>query len=102
MFVKDIKAHEFPANRFYPRPKVFLATSTRGWALGVGDGGRGHLRRAQDPRAGNDAQRRDANGSELVDVAVAWEGCDEGDKNVSSSNSGQLWRRTKILPGPSL
>jgi len=81
MFVKDIRAYAFPGERFYPRPKTHLAafddTDNR-WALIMEDA---------DSFAEHKVHENEMTEAEvmsmlpkMVDVAVAWEGCEGGVK----------------------
>ena len=81
MFVKDIKAYLFPSERFYPRPRALLAAFDEPhdrWALVMEDA---------DSFAEHKVHERELTMDELmkmvpklVEVAVAWEGCHEGEK----------------------
>ncbi|HLK23597.1 MAG TPA: hypothetical protein VKT30_02960 [Caulobacteraceae bacterium] len=81
MFVKDIRAYAFPGARFYPRPKTHLAAfdeSDNRWALVMEDA---------DSFAEHKVHESEMTEAEvmsmipkMVDVAVAWEGCETGEK----------------------
>ncbi len=81
MFVKDIRAYAFPGERFYPRPKTHLAAfddADNRWALVMEDA---------DSFAEHKVHETEMTEAEvmsmlpkMVDVAVAWEGCERGDK----------------------
>ena len=76
MFVKDIKAYAFPQAGFYPRPKTHLAAfdhADNRWALIMEDA---------DSFAEHKVHENEMTLAEvmsmlpkMVDVAVAWEGC---------------------------
>jgi hypothetical protein len=81
MFVKDIKAYAFPQAGFYPRPKTHLAAfdhADNRWALIMEDA---------DSFAEHKVHENEMTLSEvmsmlpkMVEVAVAWEGCEGGEK----------------------
>ncbi len=81
MFVKDIKAYAFPQAGFYPRPKTHLAAfdhADNRWALIMEDA---------DSFAEHKVHENEMTLAEvmsmlpkMVDVAVAWEGCQDGEK----------------------
>jgi Ecdysteroid kinase-like family len=89
MFVKDIKAYLFPSERFYPRPKALLAAFDAAddrWALVMEDA---------DSFAEHKVHESELTLAEvmkmlpgLVNVAVAWEGCDEGEKAADLAELG--------------
>src|SRR5262245_26007543 len=81
MFLKDIKAHLFPAGHFYPRPKIYLAAfdaPTDRWALVMEDASTFAEHKVHEREMRLDEVMKTI--PALVDVAVAWEGCDQGDK----------------------
>lgn len=81
MFVKDIKAYAFPADGFYPRPNVVLAdfdADDDRWALVMEDVATFADQKLHESELTLDEVMQMIPG--LVDVAVAWEGCDEGAK----------------------
>ena len=93
IFVKDIKAYLFPAEHFYPRPKALLAAfdaPNDRWALVMEDA---------DTFAEHKVHEHELTVNELmrmvpklVDVAVAWEGCHEGEKARQLEDLGvDLW-----------
>lgn len=93
IFVKDIKAYLFPAEHFYPRPKALLAAfdaPNDRWALVMEDA---------DTFADHKVHEHELTVNELmrmvpklVDVAVAWEGCHEGEKARQLEDLGvDLW-----------
>jgi hypothetical protein len=81
MFVKDIKAYAFPQAGFYPRPKTHLAAfdhADNRWALIMEDA---------DSFAEHKVHENEMTLSEvmsmlpkMVEVAVAWEGAQTGEK----------------------
>jgi hypothetical protein len=81
MFVKDIKAYAFPQAGFYPRPKTHLAAfdhADNRWALIMEDA---------DSFAEHKVHENEMTLDEvmsmlpkMVEVAVAWEGCEGGEK----------------------
>ncbi len=81
MFVKDIKAYLFPAERFYPRPKALLAAFDAAddrWALVMEDADSFAEHKVHESQMTSDEVMKMLPG--LVNVAVAWEGCHEGGK----------------------
>ena len=80
MFIKDIKGYMFPSERFYPRPRVFLADFDL-------DGNRyGLIMEDVDQFADQKVHESELDLDEvlqmipgLVDCALAWEGCDGGE-----------------------
>jgi hypothetical protein len=81
IFVRDINAYAFPAARFFPRPRAYLAAFDRandGWVLVLEDADTFAEHKVHEQEMALDEVERMIPG--LVDVAVAWEGCDEGDK----------------------
>jgi hypothetical protein len=81
MFVKDIKAYAFPGDGFFPRPKTHVAEfdlAGNRWALVMEDA---------DSFAEHKVHESELTLAEvlsmipkMVDVAVAWEGCESGEK----------------------
>jgi hypothetical protein len=98
MFIKDIKGHLFPAADFYPRPKVHLAAfdaPNDRWALVMEDADSFAEHKVHENELTLDEVMRMIPG--LVDVAVAWEGCDEGEKARQLDDWGSsTGRRTRI------
>ncbi len=89
MFVKDIKAYLFPAEGFYPRPKVFLAAfdeSDDRWALVMEDADSFAEHKVHETELTMDEVMKML--PTLVDVAVAWEGCDTGEKAAELAELG--------------
>lgn len=81
MFIKDIKAYLFPAERFYPRPKALLAAfdaASDRWALVMEDADSFSEHKVHETELTLDEVMKMVPG--LVEVAVAWEGCHEGEK----------------------
>jgi hypothetical protein len=81
MFVKDIKAYLFPSEGFYPRPKAFLAAfdeSEDRWALVMEDADSFAEHKVHESELTMDEVMKMV--PKLVDVAVAWEGCDKSEK----------------------
>ena len=99
MFTKDIAGYTFPAADFYSRPKVHLAASdpvNDRWVLVMDDA---------DTFATHKVHEKELNLGEvlkmipgLVDMAVAWEGCDTGPKADQLAKIGvELWTSEKNL-----
>ena len=93
IFIKDINAYSLPAEDFYPHPKAYLAAFDAPddrWALVMEDA---------DTFADHKVHEHEMNLDELmrmipklVDVAVAWEGCDAGEKAQQLAELGvDLW-----------
>jgi Ecdysteroid kinase-like family len=81
MFVKDIKAYGFPAANFYPRPKAHLASfdgPTNRFALVMEDADTFAEHKVHEHELTLDEVEKML--PKLVEVAVGWEGCHEGDK----------------------
>jgi hypothetical protein len=81
MFVKDIEGYRLPAEQFYPRPKAHLAAcdpENDRWALVMEDADAFAEHKVHESELTLEDVMRMIPG--LVDVAVAWEGCDEGPK----------------------
>ncbi len=93
MFVKDVKSYHFPAARFYPHPIAYLAASdplTDRFALVMEDANTFAEQKIHERELDLDEVMRML--PKLVDVAVAWEGCHEGDKAVQLAELGvELW-----------
>jgi hypothetical protein len=89
MFVKDIKAYQFPATGFYPRPKTHLAAfdaPNDRFALVMEDAGTFAEHKVHEHELDLDGVVRML--PRLVDVAVTWEGCHEGAKAKQLSELG--------------
>jgi hypothetical protein len=81
MFVKDIKAYLFPGDRFYPRPKAHLAAFDEAndrWALVMEDADAFSTHKVHEDELTMEELLSML--PRMVDVAVAWEGCDRGEK----------------------
>jgi hypothetical protein len=82
MFAKDIAAYSMSANGFYPRPKVYLADfdgAADRWALLMDDATAfGEQKLHEDEMSLDEVLHMIP---KLVEVAVAWEGCHEGEKS---------------------
>lgn len=81
MFIKDIKGYQLPAEAFYPRPITHLAAFDAEndlWALVMEDAGTYAEQKVHEQELDFDEVMRMIPG--LVDVALAWEGADRGDK----------------------
>jgi hypothetical protein len=81
MFVKDVKSYLFPEGNFYPRPRAFLAAFDEAddrWALVMEDADSFADHKVHEQELTFDEVMRMT--PRLVDVAVAWEGCDRGPK----------------------
>jgi len=80
VFMRDIKAYSFPAARFFPRPRTYLADADQHqgeWLLVMEDVDTFADHKVHEAEMTFDEVVRMIPG--LVDVAVAWEGCDDGD-----------------------
>ena len=80
LFAKDIKGYLVDSASFYPRPKVYLADfdlEQDRWALVMEDACTFSDQMLHENEMNMDQVRRMI--PKLVDVAVAWEGCDEGE-----------------------
>jgi hypothetical protein len=93
MFVKDIRAYHFPRETFYPRPDALLAKFDAGeerWALILEDADTFAEHKVHEHEMTLDDVLRMI--PKLVQVAVAWEGCDEGQKATALGALGvDLW-----------
>lgn len=81
MFAKDIAAYSMPAAGFYPRPKVYLAdfdVDTDRWALLMADASAFGQQKLHEQEMSVDEVMHMI--PKLVEIAVAWEGCNQGDK----------------------
>jgi hypothetical protein len=81
MFGKDIAAYSMSAEGFYPRPKVYLAdfdADSDRWALLMDDATAFAEQKLHEAEMGLDEVMRMV--PKLVEIAVAWEGCHEGEK----------------------
>ena len=93
LFVKDIAAYHMPVDRFYPRPRAILAEADAAngrWGLVMEDADGFAEHKVHEAELGVDDVMRMI--PKLVDVAVAWEGCDRGDKAAELDALGVgLW-----------
>ena len=93
MFAKDIAGYAFPQNRFYPRPRAHLAgcdPADDRWALVLEDADTFAEHKVHEHEMRLDELLRMI--PKLVDVAVAWEGCDGGDRASELDSHGvDLW-----------
>jgi len=81
MFARDIKGYLFDEQRFYPRPRVFLAdfdAADHRWALIMEDACTFAEQKLHEQEMGVDDVMRMV--PRLVEIALEWEGCDQGDK----------------------
>ena len=81
MFIKDIKGYMIPAEQFYPRPVVYLAdfdTTNNRWGLIMEDVDQYAEQKVHESELTLDEVLQMIPG--LVDCAVAWEGCDSGER----------------------
>lgn len=99
MFIKDIKGYQLPAEAFYPRPITHLAAYDADddlWALVMEDAGVYAEQKVHEAELNFDEVMRMVPG--LVDVAVAWEGADRGDKAAQLEEIGvALWSARENL-----
>jgi hypothetical protein len=93
LFVKDISAYHLPARRFYPRPDAILAEADPAqnrWGLVMEDAETFAEHKVHESEMTADEVMRLI--PRLVDVAVAWEGCDAGVRAVELERLGvDLW-----------
>ncbi len=81
MFAKDIKGYMVDAERFYPRPRALLADfdqEANRWALVMEDACTFSDQKLHENELDLDEVLRMI--PKMVDIAVTWEGCDEGEK----------------------
>ncbi len=81
MFIKDIRGYQVQADRFYPRPKTYLAAFDEAesrYVLVMEDAGVFATQKVHEHELAFDEVMRMI--PALVDVAVAWEGCDQGER----------------------
>ena len=81
MFLKDIRGYQIPAERFYPRPKAYLAAfddAQGAYVLVMEDAGTFATQKVHEHELTFDEVMRMIPG--MVEVAVAWEGCDAGER----------------------
>lgn len=99
MFVKDIKGYQVPGTGFYPRPVTHLAAfdaEQDRWALVMEDACAYADQKLHEAELTFDEVMRMIPG--LVDVAVAWEGADAGDRAAQLDELGVgLWASSENL-----
>jgi hypothetical protein len=99
MFVKDIMGYRMPADRFYPRPITHLAAfdaENDRWALVMEDACVYADQKLHEAELSFGEVMRMIPG--LVDVAVAWEGADTGEKAAQLEELGvALWASSENL-----
>lgn len=89
MFLKDIHGYQVPAERFYPRPKAHLAAcdpDQDAYVLVMEDAGVFATQKVHENELTFDEVMRMI--PALVDVAVAWEGCDQGERAAELTAMG--------------
>ena len=89
MFLKDIRGYQIPAERFYPRPKVHLAACDQprdAYVLVMEDASVFATQKVHEHELTFDEVMRMIPG--LVDVGVAWEGCDDGERAAELAATG--------------
>lgn len=108
MFARDIMGYMIDAADFYPRPRAYLADFDADrdlWALVMEDACSFSDQKLHETEMSVDEVRRMI--PKLVDVAVAWEGCHEGEKGRQLDNinvhhfasSENLAAYKQIMPG---
>jgi hypothetical protein len=101
MFIKDIKGYQVAKDRFYPRPTVHLAAYDaveNRFALIMEDANAYAEHKAHERELTFDEVMRMIPG--LVDVAVAWEGADQGAKAAELAEMGVgLWTAPENIGG---
>jgi len=108
MFAREIQGYRFDEQRFYPKPKVFLADfdgSTNRGALIMEDACTFGEQKVHEQEMGMDEVTRMV--PRLVEIALEWEGCDRGDKarqldalNVGHwASDSNLATYRNIMPG---
>ena len=101
MFLKDIRGYQIPAERFYPRPKAHLAAfndAQGAYVLVMEDAGTFATQKVHEHQLTFDEVMRMIPG--LVDVAVAWEGCDQGERAEELASMGiPHWTSPENLDG---
>ncbi|HEX3917345.1 MAG TPA: hypothetical protein VHW60_08400 [Caulobacteraceae bacterium] len=101
MFIKDIKGYQVSEDRFYPRPKTHLA------AYDADDGRYGLIMEDANAYAEHKVHESELTFDEvmrmiprLVDVAIAWEGADQGAKAAELAEMGVgLWTAPENIAG---
>lgn len=101
MFLKDIQGYQIPAERFYPRPKAYLAAcdpTQDAYVLVMEDAGVFATQKIHEHELTFDEVMRMI--PALVDVAVAWEGADEGERATELAAMGvPHWTSPENLNG---
>lgn len=101
MFLKDIRGYQIPAERFYPRPNVHLAAfdpAQDAYVLVMEDAGVFATQKVHEHELTFDEVLRMI--PALVDVAVAWEGADEGERAAEMAAMGiPHWTSPENLDG---
>lgn len=83
MFAKDIAAYTMAADGFYPRPRVYLAdfdAAADSWALLMDDATVFGEQKLHEEEMSFDEVMHMI--PKLVEIAVGWEGCHEGEKSA--------------------
>ncbi len=89
MFIKDIKGYMLPEDQFFPRPKVLLADfdeSSRHYGLIMADVDQFGTQKVHEHELNLDEVLQMIPG--LVECAVSWEGCDQGDRATTLAEFG--------------
>ena len=89
MFIKDIKGYMIPSAQFYPRPEVYLADFDKAnsrWGLIMADVDQFAQQKVHETELNLDEVLQMIPG--LVDCAVAWEGCDTGERATTLAEFG--------------
>lgn len=101
MFLKDIHGYQVPAERFFPRPKAHLAACDRSqdaYVLVMEDAGVFATQKVHERELSFDEVMRMI--PALVDVAVAWEGADHGERAAELAAMGvPHWTSPENLDG---
>ena len=108
MFEKDIIAYTMPSETFYPRPQVYLAdfdAAEDRWALLMDDANAFGTQKLHETEMTTEEVLHMV--PKLVEVAVAWEGCHEGEKSkpldqlgiVHWASDENLAAFRQIMPG---
>ncbi len=101
MFLKDIHGYKIPAEQFYPRPKVHLAAfdpSQDAYVLVMEDAGVFASQKVHEHELTFEEVMRMI--PALVDVAVTWEGADEGERAAELAAMGiPHWTSPENLDG---
>jgi hypothetical protein len=89
MFVKDIKAYRFPTDSFFPRPRALLAdfdVADDRWALVMEDAATFAEQKVHEQELTLDEVLQMI--PAMVDMAVSWEGCHEGERSAELDELG--------------